>query len=588
MSIRSLSFVALIFISTSSHSTPPFAPRPVAKFDISAPREANTARLKILIASDGSHAENGIVVGGVTVCSRNECVKSYTENKLIDLSHARNGQAREVIDLTVPIMDVESILFDSVAGGKTVEGKVNLDSPLKLSNDIEGGEVLVLLGDRSRATRRTFSPTSAVGLIFSSKRESIYYNPKSSISAHLKLGTRIDIPAGATKRAQIFSVAIHDTGDNLPLVDIFPVINLDAPIRVSSRRTVRTTMGRTPDIGANQDSSSHEITRTIPSTGVLRMTDSPARSLGSPSAGMVSAAAVTDNCAAFLNNHAQLISYSLATTGTVYVKGCESTAPFVHIAIANNADPRERLTLRYNKTGFLSQLNLQPIESLGTGSQVALNGFTWVGDTGIGGGKGYVRGFVQYNEEVLGSNRVNGGTEGVFDGNKLTFLIQPSVLPRWKEGSQPPLWTTGLEGVNYPYTVASSSTSILKNGVCTGDTTSNQWSAFGTTPTNRLIFISSTSTGSTSAAELCAVFQALGANYAIRLDGSTATGMTVDGIRKNPITGASSFIYGSSRHIAYALTMVYPSGSPDSTPVIEATTINPPKDPCKIRPAACS
>ncbi|MBV8036625.1 phosphodiester glycosidase family protein [Roseateles sp.] len=579
----------ITFCALTSHGAIPYAPKVVEIFNPAAGRDPNLARLTVRAASDNSTPGERITVGGITLCSRNECVKAYTANKSIDLTDTRDGKASDLIDLQVPLMPIESIHFDSIAGDKTLQGEIHLDNALELKKDLEGGEILVLVTPGAANGRAVYVPTQAVGLMFSSQRESVYYSPKVATSARVRLNTRLDVPRGATNRAQIFSVAVHDTGDSLPMVDIYPPIDLAVPASVTSRRIVRMKPGQTRSMG-DQDASSGEETVPISRTGVVRMSN-PSEGVPAPasSPGKVSAAAATDQCIGFLHDSATAIGSSLSATGSVYLKGCETASPFVHIAVANNSDGRERLMLRYNKVGSSSQLNLLPIENLSGNSQISLNGFTWVGDSGIGAGHGNVRGFVQYNEDVLGSNRVNGGTDGAYDGNKLVFLIQPLIPARWKEGSQPPLWTTGSEGVTYPYAVVSSSTSILKNGNCSGDSTSNQWSAIGTTPGNRLIFISSTSSGSTSAADLCAVFQALGANFAIRLDGSTAAGMTIDGIRKNPITGAASFIYGPSRYIAYALAMIYPVGTPGPTPVIEPPTIvNPPKDPCKINPAACA
>jgi exopolysaccharide biosynthesis protein len=73
-----------------------------------------------------------------------------------------------------------------------------------------------------------------------------------------------------------------------------------------------------------------------------------------------------------------------------------------------------------------------------------------------------------------------------------------------------------------------------------------------------MIFMSSTSGSTTSVAELCSVFQAMGVANAIRLDGGPSAAMTVDGVLKNPLTGLYFIKYGTARYIPYALKISYP------------------------------
>ena len=65
--------------------------------------------------------------------------------------------------------------------------------------------------------------------------------------------------------------------------------------------------------------------------------------------------------------------------------------------------------------------------------------------------------------------------------------------------------------------------------------------------------ISSTSSGTTTAAELCPVFKAFGINYAIRLDGGPSAAMIIANYHVNPLTGAAYLKYGNMRYIAYPI-----------------------------------
>lgn len=213
-----------------------------------------------------------------------------------------------------------------------------------------------------------------------------------------------------------------------------------------------------------------------------------------------------------------------------------------------------------------------------------MNGFTWVGDIGAGPGFGLAKGFVQNDSQAIGNNVIGGGTVGQWDGNKLAFSVSPGDPAMWKEGSTTPLWTSPTIP---PLVISGSSTSIVKYGTCSGDTTVDKWSSFGTSPGGRLIFMSSLSNTTTSAAQLCPLFQALGADNAIRLDDSTAAGLTIDGIRKNPITGSATFFWGSSRHIAYALRVGHADAGAAATPVLGEGRVSGPKSPCQVNPQAC-
>jgi hypothetical protein len=110
--------------------------------------------------------------------------------------------------------------------------------------------------------------------------------------------------------------------------------------------------------------------------------------------------------------------------------------------------------------------------------------------------------------------------------------------------------------------VVSSTTSINRGIVCTGDEQKGRWSAiggggmsaFGTT--NNLIMISSaTGSETTSANELCQIFLGFGVSGSIRLDGGGSVGMTQGGRLINPLSGVDRLIYGVSRYIPYALAL---------------------------------
>jgi hypothetical protein len=325
----------------------------------------------------------------------------------------------------------------------------------------------------------------------------------------------------------------------------------------------------------------------VKKTGLFRFDEEESQIKSQENVSSTSTASWVANCVAAISQYLPTITSSMRSTGAVYFRKCETIPPYVHIAIGDNSDLREIVGIAYDSLDSTGLLALQKIETLSVNSQVMINGFSWVGDRGKGPGTGVARGFVQRNSTVLGSNRENGGNSGAPGLNQLAVLIQPGTLPKWKEAINGPLWTNGVDGVSVPYSVVSSSTSIIKNGVCTTDSDINRWSAFGVTPDNKVIFMSSTSGGSASAAELCEIFRAFGATHALRMDGNSAAGMTIDGSRVNPLNGVDKILYDESRYVAYGLGMAFINGAtPPATPVIGGQK-SIPSNPCKVDPTRC-
>ena len=123
----------------------------------------------------------------------------------------------------------------------------------------------------------------------------------------------------------------------------------------------------------------------------------------------------------------------------------------------------------------------------------------------------------------------------VFGGNNRDYV-----------GQSPPL------APGYALNLISTSTNVVRDGICQVPGFVSRFSAVGASPT-RMVMVSSTSGGTTSAAELCPIFQALGINNALRLDGGPSTALVVNGVVKNPLTGLYWIKYGDLRRIAYSL-----------------------------------
>jgi hypothetical protein len=98
-------------------------------------------------------------------------------------------------------------------------------------------------------------------------------------------------------------------------------------------------------------------------------------------------------------------------------------------------------------------------------------------------------------------------------------------------------------------------TSIVKNGACsrTQGGEVDRWSTVGI-GNGVLVMASSASYTTTTAYDLCSVYEGLGVlGGALRLDGGSASGIVWQSYLLNPLTGTDWSAFGDERHIAYAL-----------------------------------
>lgn len=190
-------------------------------------------------------------------------------------------------------------------------------------------------------------------------------------------------------------------------------------------------------------------------------------------------------------------------------------------------------------------------------SIVSINGFVWSGDEGTGDNQtGSVKGYLSTTEEWIGGNCIYGGFYTPYDDVKFAMAISGKAPPyqlNYSLASGASDGPTGVvRGSNGYHKVVSSSTSVVRDGNCATPGTENRWSAIGAAP-GKMLMISSTSSGITSAAELCPIFKAFQINNALRMDGGPSTAMLIDGVLKNPLTGLAQIKYGTLRRIPYPL-----------------------------------
>lgn len=566
--------------------SPPFFAQAAQAFESEAKPRQDAHHLRVVLSSNESAADDQVTLGALTLCSKIACYKPETAVQ-VELQNTVHGLGTVVADIDYPGPDVEHIYFDSVTSNKRVSGNIALATPLTLNPDYKGAEVMVVLSRSIDHGRTSYVPSAVATNLLRDNANSVFYNPKFTTSAQLKFGTTLTVPAGATAAPQIFNIAQHDVGAAFPLIDLYPQLDLAVEATIERHRIVQAVdealaQSKTPAPSMAVSGgvarpmatilSSEVITTAIRHIGVLQGDDGFAGS----AAVFKTNATLTPNayasCAANLSApvNQQVITNALVTTGTVYLNWCTTVAPYVHIAVTNMHDSREAFSLPHVVTAVqpppqYGRLVLEPITYWGLHTQVLINGFVWEGDSGTSDGQmGYADGYAFENGYSTGTgnpywfglNQVGGGAtyppSPYSAGNKIVMGYRDDTKAiAWAEAS-----TVGVLPLNV-YHVVSSSTSIMKNGVCGSDSLTNSWSAVGSTTSGRMIFISSTSDGQTSAAELCGIFQALGANYAMRLDGGPSAAMTIDGKLLNPLTGLAFLKYGTMRHIAYPIKIAY-------------------------------
>lgn len=568
------------------------------------PRDGFT-RLRLSLTSNEASVSETARLAGIALCTTSMCYEASAPSSVTVFS-TTSGTSTAVAELEVPYSDIASVRFKSVAGQGLLQGSVALPEPLKLEKDFKGGDVLVVVQKRGTG----YVPVAAGSNYIQPEGATFFYNPTFATTVKLPHGVTLTIPAGATATPHVFLAGVHDTGDDYPLVDIYPPVQLAKPATVQLPMIVRaaasTLSNQAPATSRPQPvppggalasqaqtaRASGPVTIEINATGTVPRAPraAPARKQSSVSTtdeGFAADAAATAAAAAACNQWGwcncadelayppsqQSIANALAATGTTFLDGwCTTIAPYVHITVTNMADTRERFTIKHSPkvnagaaTNYVPGLPLMRITSWAQNTQVMMNGFYWQGDEGTAAGQyGRADGHVHNFSSGLGDNlAIGGGCEDYpppyypcntfpSHGNKRVMLM-PASGTAWS-------WVdNGASGIiSNSLSYVSSSTSIVKNGVCASDATLSRWSAVGNTSGGRLIFISSTSDGPTTAAELCAVFQAMGVINAIRLDGGPSASMTVDGALKNPLVGLYWLKYGNMRYIPYALKISYP------------------------------
>lgn len=413
--------------------------------------------------------------------------------------------------------------------------------------------------------------------------EHVYYNPAAGSARKVKQHLDVNMPPGMLKEAEIFSVMTVDTGGMHPHVEVAPGVNLFSPMKAEvhpysdgkkrAKSLVQEKSLETPEPRVFEVDNPYEIT-------AGRKTSERLGSGKDIGAKKETAADRVRTCTNRLQGReiTDRIN-SLEHTGGIFhwTDGvCVDVAPYVHIAITHpyrdggaldvvfddyseNKDataevlqpdgPIERIPYKFGPG-----VSLRRVEHY-SGFDVLINGFLWDGDISfswdvdpVGRPLGYVKGLDVANDERLVIGR-NTDENGASDGLKrvVEILDDPASLVFST------MRTTRYESGERVLATLSSDSSIFVEGECTHEAEYDRRSAVGFTDDGKVVFVSSTTDGSTSNDELCELFKALDVTWAIRMDGGNATSMTVNGNLVNPLGFWGSLAFGGeSRRVATA------------------------------------
>lgn len=586
-----------LWLCAASNAAEIRPPQPVQTVNAwSAAADDSLTRLKISLTHSQPGVTTSIRPGSVLACSEKACYRGPTSStaSLVDTA---NGKANVFAEWAVPHSAIQTIYFLGTADGSISSGFVQLDAPVVLEKGYKGGEVNVVMGKTSTGTG--VQPLAAAGNLIRPEGTTVYFTPGTTTVAVLPQALTLTIPAGAYHRPLVLNVAIHDTGAKHPLVDIYPVVDFKVPAYIEYSLVKANSLERSapytgkpvsaPPPGqpenraasdASDSASPEQKTRIeFKKSGVIRQQSSnslPTFKVDGVQA-QPSAAAAASACLGLINHPDTLTNIrNLFAAGnyTVRLEWCEGISPNLHIYVMDMNKPQHGFKHGYHspqiRNGRYNVL-LAPVTDF-SAQAVAINGFTWTGDAGNGINQyGMAKGFVTSSKKagghwIFGQNLIGGGTcmgdgyetcpAGTWLPDNKKFILQVA--------DRRPVWNwfenSGLGSIGaYPdfFDMVSSSTSVVKNGVCQTDATVDRWSAIGTSPNGWMVFISSTSDGVTSAAELCPIMQGLTVNNALRLDGGPSAAISDNKRLLNPLTGLASFKYGPFRRIAYSLRTAY-------------------------------
>lgn len=494
--------------------------------------------------------------------------------RLSKLENDRGGVVAEALVQPGELSDLQLELPQGESGGHSWDaGKIRLERPIRLE---AGRRTDIYLSLSPVGTSRHVQARFVAAGEMPWDSETLVYDPVRGAAMQMDGGFGMDIPAGSLAEPTVFGVGRYAGRGVSATFNVWPESKLAEPVqirfpvdraRIPQGMSMSDFGGRVNGGVAESSVSGNVATVTARSFGQIGMgtsvpwmetTGGQRVAMRLPAGGATATPSLVNNeCYTRLLNARTSLYNTLNSNSGLITSLCEDVAPYVHIIMVNlNRSGLGANGYLYPKIVFPGQrytdgtFALREITThMSTLSNdfAAINGFTWDGDSGCCGGYGTPIGTVYMN-----GTRVS----PTFTGTEVIIGFGP-----WSATSGTP--SASFERVNgasinitgYTSWMVPSTTSIVKGGACsrTPGGEVNRWSTVGI-GNGVLVMASSTSNSTTTAYELCSVYEGLNVlGGAQRLDGGPSAAIWWQGTTLNLLTGAAYVKYGYERDIPYAV-----------------------------------
>jgi len=327
-SVYSLLASAFTLAAGSIHAAPPFRPQYVEAFVAGRQTDATTTKLRITAVNSEAPSAETVALGSIAACTASACYRVAGATAALSLPNTSSGTSAQIVEMAVPRQPILSIHIEGGTGSNVIPSTVALPGPLDLSLSTAGGEVLLVF-KQGGAKSPKFSPVSSASGLLRDHGISVYYHPSSTTTKILPGGVEIVIPAAATVAPQIFNVAVLDTGDAYPMLDIFP------PMKLLKRGTL-TMPAPMKGVakGASAANGTDATVRTQKSfgeTGVVRPSAAADLPQSKTVSGNASSVTSTTACAQALSQAYLQIIQTMGFTGVVYTTPLGQIFPTISI-----------------------------------------------------------------------------------------------------------------------------------------------------------------------------------------------------------------------------------------------------------------
>ncbi|HYH80172.1 MAG TPA: hypothetical protein VEX86_10250 [Longimicrobium sp.] len=537
------------------------------------------ARVRVSLVSRlgvDAGAADSVSVRGARLFLGNACYRldNTTGWRLAALENDAGGMVAEALVEPGELSELELELPKGQTGSHVWDaGRIRLDRVVKL----EAG--------RRTDVYLSLSPVGTSGHVAARfvaagempwESQTMVYDPVRGGSLSLPGGFSMELPVGAAGTPTVFGVGSYAGGGVSATYNVWPENELSEAVRVSfpiDRSRIPQGMGMS-DFGgringAEAVSSVAGNVATVnarafgqigmgTSVPYVETTGGQRVAMRVPGAGSGSSPSLVNNeCYARLLNARTSLYNTLNNNSGLYSSLCTDVSPRVHIVMVNlnrsglgaNGWGYPKMVIpavRYTDGTFALREITTHMSTL-TNDFAGINGFTWSGDSGCCGGYGTPIGTLYMNNERV-SPWFSGTEVMIGFGAWSAYTGTPHAFFERVSGA-----SINIGG--YTNWMVPSTTSIVKNGACSrapgGET--NRWSTIGI-GNGVLVMASSVSNTSTTAYELCSIYEGLGVlGGALRLDGGPSAALWWQGTTLNLLSGSDYLAMGYERDIPYVL-----------------------------------